>query len=125
MSLAYAATTHDNIVGTAAPTGQINAVIGGAPQSVGVTFTTDDHNLATALAVTIDLAALPSGWSATRSSFACASVSTGNGCQLHPLCANRGGCRNTDAGTTAFARDLPAHPRPVASILRYLGDCAQ
>ncbi len=83
MSLAYAATTHDNIVGTAAPTGQINAVIGGAPQSVGVTFTTDDHNLATALAVTTDLAALPSGWSATGSSFACASVSTGNGCQLH------------------------------------------
>ena len=63
--------------------GQINAVIGGAPQSVGVTFATDDHNLATALAVTTDLTALPSGWSATGSSFACASVSTGNGCQLH------------------------------------------
>ena len=82
VSLAYAATAHDNIVGTAAPSGQINAVIGGAPQSVGVTFTTDDHNLATALALTTDLTALPSGWRATGSSFVCAGVSTGNGCQL-------------------------------------------
>jgi hypothetical protein len=83
VSLPYASTAHDNIVGTAAPSGQINAIIGGAPQSVGVTFTTDDHNLATALALTSDLSALPSGWSATGSSFACASVSIGNGCQLH------------------------------------------
>ena len=82
VSLAYAATAHDNIVGTAAPSGQINAVIGGEPQSVGVTFTTDDHSVATALALTTDLAALPSGWSTTGSSFACASVATGNGCLL-------------------------------------------
>ena len=72
VSLAYATTAHDNIVGAAAPSGQINAVIGGAPQSVGDTFATDDHNLATALAVTTDLTALPSGWSASGSSFACA-----------------------------------------------------
>ena len=83
VSLAYAATVHDSIVGTAAPSGQINAVIGGAPQSIDVTFTTDDHNLATALALTSDLTALPSGWSASGPSFACASVATGNGCQLH------------------------------------------
>jgi hypothetical protein len=30
-----------------------------------------------------DLSALPPGWSSAAKSFACASVSTGNGCQLH------------------------------------------
>lgn len=83
VSLAYAATAHDNIVGSASPSGQINAVAGGASQAVVVTFTTDDHNAATLLALTSDLAALPGGWSAAGSSFACASVATGNGCQLH------------------------------------------
>ena len=93
-TLAYAATAHDNIVGTAAPSGQINAIIGGAPQSVGIFFTTDDHSVATALALTTDLTALPSGWSTIESSFACASVSIGNGCQLllsyAPSAANTG-----------------------------------
>jgi hypothetical protein len=83
VNLTYTETAHDNIVGTAAPTGQINAVVGGASRPVVLTFTTDDHNLATALMLTSDLAALPSGWSATGSSFACASVSIGNACQLH------------------------------------------
>ncbi|MDP8986059.1 MAG: hypothetical protein M3N97_13700 [Pseudomonadota bacterium] len=82
VSLAYAATAHDNVVGTAAPSGQIDAIIGGGSQPVSVTFTTDDHNVATALTVNTDLTALPSGWSATGTNFACASVATGNGCQL-------------------------------------------
>jgi uncharacterized protein YbdZ (MbtH family) len=83
VNLAYAATDTNNLVGTAAPSGQINAVIGGAGQAVAVTFTTDDQNVTTALALTTDLGALPSGWSASGSSFTCASVGTGNGCQLH------------------------------------------
>ena len=83
VSLAYAATDTNNVVGTAAPSGQINAVVGGAGQAVAVTFTTDDQNVTTVLALTTDLGALPSGWSASGSSFTCASVGTGNGCQLH------------------------------------------
>ncbi|HTV96249.1 MAG TPA: hypothetical protein VME42_09590 [Steroidobacteraceae bacterium] len=82
VNVAYAGTVHDNVVGTVSPSGQINAFIGGAAQSVEITFTTDDHNVATLLAVTSDLAALPDGWSAAGSSFSCASLATGNGCQL-------------------------------------------
>jgi hypothetical protein len=82
VSVAFAATAHDNIVGSVAPSGQVNAVIGGASQNVDVTFTTDDHSVATSLVLTSDFAALPSGWSTTGTSFACASVATGNGCQL-------------------------------------------
>jgi hypothetical protein len=45
-----------------------------------VTFTTDDGNFAGGLSA--DLSALPAGWSAPSSSLTCASVSTGNGCQV-------------------------------------------
>ena len=48
-----------------------------------VTFTTDDGKPAANLVVTSALAALPPGWSSAATSFSCASVSTGNGCQLH------------------------------------------
>lgn len=86
VSVPYAATANmpsgNNVVGTAAPAGQITAVTG-ASQAVAVTFTTDDHNAATGFSVTSGLSTLPSGWSATGSSLACASVSTGNGCQLN------------------------------------------
>ena len=81
-NIAYAATTNNNIVGTVAPTGQINAVIGGPSHTVSVTFTTDDRNSATALTLSTDLSTLPAGWSSTQSSLACESVSSGNGCQL-------------------------------------------
>ena len=33
--------------------------------------------------LTTGLTALPAGWSSASKSFTCASVSTGNGCQLH------------------------------------------
>ena len=86
VSIPYAATANtpsgNNVVGTAAPAGQITAVTG-ASQAVAVTFTTDDHNAASGFSVTSGLSTLPSGWSATGSSFTCASVSTGNGCQLN------------------------------------------
>jgi hypothetical protein len=83
VTIAYAATTHNNVVAAASPTGQIDAVLGGGNQPVAVNFTTDDGNAATNLTMTTDLSALPSGWSSTGTSLSCATVSTGNGCQLH------------------------------------------
>jgi|SRR5580700_4314587 hypothetical protein len=82
LTIQYRATTNDNIVGTATPTGQIVAVVGMGSQTVNLNFTTDDGHPASALAVTTDLTSLPAGWSAASGSFTCASVSTGNGCQL-------------------------------------------
>jgi hypothetical protein len=82
VTIAYAATTHNNVIAAASPTGQINGIVGGGNQSVSVSFTTDDGNAATGLALTTSLAALPAGWSSTAAGFACAIVSTGSGCQL-------------------------------------------
>lgn len=81
ISIPYASTTHDNVVAAVSPTGQIAGITGGT-QTVGVTFTTDDGNAASAFTVDTDLSALPAGWSAAASSFACAAVSTGSGCHL-------------------------------------------
>jgi hypothetical protein len=82
-SITYSSTTSDNVFATASPAGQITAVVGANGQSVGVNFTTDDGNPAAALTLTTDLTSLPSGWSSTAATFTCATVSTGNGCQLH------------------------------------------
>jgi hypothetical protein len=82
LNVAYAATTNDDVVGTAAPSGQVNAVVGSGSQPVSVTFTTDDGRPATALQLTSSLTALPAGWSSTATSFACSGLSSGNGCQL-------------------------------------------
>jgi hypothetical protein len=82
LNLAYAATTNDNVVATASPTGQINAVAPSGSQPVIVTFTTDDGRPATALQLTTSLASLPAGWSSTATSFSCSGLSSGSGCQL-------------------------------------------
>jgi hypothetical protein len=82
VTITYAATTYNNVIATASPSGQINGVVGGGNQSVSVSFTTDDGNAATGLSLTTSLAALPPGWSSTAASFSCAIVSTGSGCQL-------------------------------------------
>jgi hypothetical protein len=82
VNIPYAATTNDNVVGTASPTGQVNSMLGSPGQPVAVTFTTDDSRLATALQLTTSLAALPAGWSSAANSFGCSSLSTGSGCQL-------------------------------------------
>jgi hypothetical protein len=82
VTIAYAATTYNNVIAAASPTGQINGIVGGGNQSVSVSFTTDDGNAATDLALTTNLAALPPGWSSTAASFSCAIVSKSNGCQL-------------------------------------------
>jgi hypothetical protein len=81
-SIAYSSTANNNVVATAAPTGQVTAVAGEGSQSVNVTFTTDDGVSASALQLTTPVASLPAGWSTSNSTFACDTVNTGNGCQL-------------------------------------------
>jgi hypothetical protein len=78
----YAATTNDNVVGTAAPSGQISAIVGQVSPTVAVTFTTDDGRPATALEVTTNLASLPAGWTSSASSFTCSGINGGTGCVL-------------------------------------------
>ena len=82
LTVAYVATANNNIVASAAPTGQVVGKVGGGSQSVSVDFFTDDGNPATNLSVTSDLTALPAGWSSATPSLSCAIVSTGNGCLL-------------------------------------------
>jgi hypothetical protein len=82
LNIAYAATTDDNVVATASPSGEINAMLGAAAQPVTLTFVTDDNRLATGLQVTSNLAALPAGWSSAAGSFACSEVIGGTACQL-------------------------------------------
>ncbi len=74
LNINYAATTDDNAVGTASPSGQINAIVASGAQSVSVAFTTDDGRPATALQLTSPLTALPPGWSAGAGAFNCAGV---------------------------------------------------
>ena len=70
------------MIATASPTGQINAAVKSGGQAVAVTFVTDDGKAATDLNITSGLSALPAGWTSAAPAFSCASVSTGNGCQL-------------------------------------------
>ena len=95
LTVAYAATTHNNVVAAAAPTGEIDAVPGAGNQSVSVSFTTDDGNAATNLMLTTSLAALPAGWSSTAASFSCAIVSAGSGCLLPLTYAPAASARGT------------------------------
>ena len=77
----FIATTQNHVIATITPSGQIIAAIGGS-QTVQVNFTTDDSNPATNLVVTpVNLTSLPAGWTGPGT-FTCASVSTGNGCEL-------------------------------------------
>ncbi len=105
LAIAYAATTHNNVVAAASPIGEINAAVGGSGQSVSVNFTTDDGNAATDLTLTTSLAALPSGWSSTAASVACAIVSTGNGCQLPLTFAPTAAASGTLALTYSYTDD--------------------
>ena len=82
LNVPYEATTNDNVTATPSPTGQINAVVGMGTQTVTVVFTTDDGRLATDLQITSGLATLPAGWTGSASPFACATLSSGSGCQL-------------------------------------------
>ena len=82
VNIPYAATTNDNVIGTAAPSGQITAMLGASPQLIAVTFTTDDGRLGTALQLTSSLTSLPAGWSSGAGAFACDVLSSGTACQL-------------------------------------------
>jgi hypothetical protein len=81
LNIPYATTTNGTVVTSVSPTGQVNAANMGGAQSVAVTFTTEDGSTAAALSVT-GLTTLPPGWSSSAKTFACSSVSSGNGCQL-------------------------------------------
>jgi hypothetical protein len=81
VNIAYTATSDNTVIGTPSPSGTVNAVVGQGSQSVTVTFDSNDGNPATNLSVTGGLSALPAGWSGPAT-FTCASVNTGNTCQL-------------------------------------------
>jgi hypothetical protein len=115
LSLPYAATTNDNIVET--PSQNPVAVFTGASAAVGIVFTTDDGNLASALSVTSNLAALPSGWSSTSSSFTCATVSTGSACTLGLLYAPTAAASGTLSLTYGYNDDAGAAKTGSVSIL--------
>lgn len=82
VNIPYATTSSGNIVATAAPAGQINAALTSGGQAVAITFDTDDGKTAANLSLSGSSTVLPTGWSGNLSAFSCASVSTGNGCQL-------------------------------------------
>jgi hypothetical protein len=82
LNIGYAATTNDNVVGTASPAGQVNAIVGSGTLSTTVTFTTDDGRAATALQLTSDLSALPAGWTSALGSFACSGIDAATVCAL-------------------------------------------
>ena len=82
LNIPYATTANDTVTASVSPTGQVNAANMGGTQSVAVTFTTEDGSTAAGLSVLTDLTKLPPGWSSSATPFSCASVSTGNGCQL-------------------------------------------
>lgn len=94
LTIPYSSTSNDNVEATAAPTGQITAAVNSGSQAVTLTFTTDDGQAATGLTLTSSLSSLPAGWSSPATALTCATVSTGNGCQLAltfaPLTAGSG-----------------------------------
>ncbi len=82
VNIPYSNTSADIVLATASPAGQINAAEKSGSQAVAVTFTTDDGKAAGNLAIISGLTTLPAGWHSASGAFSCASVSTGNGCQL-------------------------------------------
>lgn len=91
VSIPFTATVANAVQYTATPTGQVTAVLGSGGTPVTLTFTTNDGNSATNLLFTgTGLTALPVGWSVALPSttgFACTTIGTGTGCQLHLLYA--------------------------------------
>ncbi|HEX4152371.1 MAG TPA: hypothetical protein VHY75_09220 [Steroidobacteraceae bacterium] len=82
LNIPYATTSSNNVVATASPAGQIEAVEKTGSQAVAVAFNTDDGRSASGLILTSNLSALPAGWHSSATSFTCASIGTGNGCEL-------------------------------------------
>jgi hypothetical protein len=82
VAIPYSATANDVVNATVGPTPPVTALAGSGSQNVLVTFMTSDGLAASNLTLTSSLSSLPSGWSSTSNSFSCATVSTGNVCQL-------------------------------------------
>jgi hypothetical protein len=78
VGIPYWTTSDDNVVATPSPTSLAAAT--GSSNTVTVTFTTDDGNLAGDL--TANLSTLPPDWSTASGTFTCAAVSVGTGCQV-------------------------------------------
>jgi hypothetical protein len=131
LNIPYAATTNDNAVATAAPTGQITAMLGSPSQPVSVTFTSDDSRLATALQITGGLASLPPGWSSAAPAFGCATFSTGASCALslsyQPTGVDNGtltlnysylnNANETKTGTIAIPYQTTTNDNVIAAVL--------
>lgn len=81
VTVAYQATTNDNVIAASSAVGQVNATVNSGSQTVTETFTTDDGHPASALTITNDPSTLPPGWVAPSAS-SCATVSAGTACQL-------------------------------------------
>ena len=82
VTIPYFTTTANDVIATTSPLGQITAVEKTGGRTVPITFTTNNGEAAANLSVSSSLKSLPAGWSAGASTLSCASVSTGNGCQL-------------------------------------------
>jgi hypothetical protein len=83
VTINYFGTTNDNVISTTSPPGQISVIAPTGSQPVSVTFTTDDGHPATNFVLTSSLTSLPPGWSSAATSLVCATLSTGNSCQLN------------------------------------------
>jgi hypothetical protein len=119
----YLATYGNNILATAAPSGQVSAVAGGSAVAVLVTFATDDGKPASSLTLTTALTGLPGGWSSVDSSFICSSVSTGNSCRLPLTFAPTGAGSGTLQLTYNYA-DSAGNPRSGSVDIPYTATSA-
>jgi len=104
VSIAYTATTNNNLVATQSPAGTISAMVNSGSVPVTLTFTTDDGNPATAISITGGLGTLPSGWSGPAT-FACPTASTGTGCQVVLTYAPTVNASGTVALTVGYTDD--------------------
>ena len=82
VNVPYSTLTNGNVVSSVSPSGQVTAIQKTGSQPVSVTFTTDDGRTAARLSLLTSLGSLPAGWTSKAPQFSCASVSSGNGCQL-------------------------------------------
>jgi hypothetical protein len=120
LTIPYASTTHDNVVATAAPSGQITAEVNTGSQSVALTFTTDDGNAAHGFTIaatgTGSLGTLPAGWTSTAQSLTCSTVSTGNGCQVPLTYAPTASSSGTLTLNYSYTDDAGTAKTGVASV---------
>jgi len=118
LDIAYAATTNDNVVGTATPAGPIDAVVGDTAQTVTVAFTTDDARSATSLAITGGLSPLPPGWTSAAGAFTCPGIDADNACRLQLSYAPAAAAAGTLTLTYAYSNNAD-EPKTGSVTLAY------